>query len=116
MHAVMAVRAKEFEAQLQPADMPPHLLRQRECGIEVRGVDGQIKRRGHGLSAGKRSLGAGGMSFTGAAAGVGAGAGVTGRFASARRSAACRSLARSAERRVGKGGVSPFRSWWSPYH
>src|SRR3546814_12958212 len=75
MHAVMAVRAKEFEAQLQPADMPPHLLRQRECGIEVRGVDGQIKRRGHGLSAGKRSLGAGGMSFTGAAAGVGAGAG-----------------------------------------
>src|SRR3546814_2050370 len=77
MHAVMAVRAKEFEAQLQPADMPPHLLRQRQRGIEVRGVDGQIKRRGHGLSAPKRSLGAGGTSFTAAAAVAGAGAGVT---------------------------------------
>src|SRR3546814_11000277 len=109
MHAVMAVRAKEFEAQLQPADMPPHLLRQRECGIEVRGVDGQIKRRGHGLSAGKRSLGAGGMSFTGAAAGEGAGAGVTGGFARARRSAACRPPAWRDGKRGGWGGGGSVR-------
>src|SRR3546814_17568054 len=97
MHAVMAVRAEEFEAQLQPADMPPHLLRQRQRGIKVRGVDGQIKRRGHGLSAPKRSLGAGGTSFTAAAAV--AVAGVPGRVASARRSA-------SAEARLGvqRGG------------
>lgn len=35
VHPVMAVGAEEFEAELQPADMVAHPLRQRQRGIEV---------------------------------------------------------------------------------
>src|SRR3546814_653565 len=87
MHAVMAVGAKEFETQLQPADMMPDLLRQRLGGVEVRRVDGEIERRCHCVSNGD-----GGMSSTGRGAGVGAGAGSEGRLAMARRSESWRSL------------------------
>src|SRR3546814_18242529 len=81
MHAVMAVGAKEFETQLQPADMMPDLLRQRLGDVEVRRVDGEIERRCHCVSNGE-----GGMSSTGLGHGVGAGAGSEGRRAMARRS------------------------------
>ena len=44
MHTMMPVGAEEFETELEPADMTPHLLGQRQRRVEVRGVDGEIKR------------------------------------------------------------------------
>src|SRR5690606_27860138 len=95
MHPVVASGAEEFEAELEAPHMMSNALRQRQRSVEVRGVDGEIKRRCHCESSGD-----GGMSLTRAGAGAvagtgGAGTGSAARLAIARRSASCRSLVSS---------------------
>ena len=49
VHPVRAVRAEEFEAELQSADMALHLLGKGECSIEAGEIEGEVDRVAHGV-------------------------------------------------------------------